>query len=430
MRKLVYALLSLIILVSLDSFNAAFLGISDDDGARQGAELRPQIATIVLWLILVGVSFIPGVARLPLRTKGLQWPALLLVWAVLSSLWSDEPMGAMPKAAVLLISALAAWRATSVVTVEEMFSCVYYNVAALLTISVALVISMPTIAVRQHEWQHEGDWQGVFGSKQGMGIISAMFLGIVLLRLARRRTVFDIAMCGVGIACLLGSGSRGAGVIASVGVACLMIARKYPRLAIVVTGVLLLDMLLAAANISYLAITGQISYVVLDYEIDFTHRTFIWQYALSLWKDRPFMGYGLNGFWTQSNVYYAFQRLHGWVLDNYHSGYVAIIVETGVVGFGLFAVIAFKLVSRLRYLLENARTNRLSLEMSIGFLLMFFTINLTETYFFRSTNFVSVLFTFLVIKMLSLPDIPSGRFIPLPRKSNSRPMRARSPVTA
>jgi len=429
MRYLVYGLLSLIILVSLDSYNAVFLGISEADGARQGGDLRPQIAAIVLWLLLVFLSFIPGVARLPLRTKGLQWPALLLVWAVLSSLWSDEPLNAMPKAAVLLVSVLAVWRTTSIFTVKEMFSCVYYNLAALLTISVALVFSMPSIAVRQHEWQHEGDWQGVFGSKQGLGVVSAMFLGIVLLRVARRRTLFDVTMCGVGIACLLGSGSRGAGVIASVGVACLVIARKYPRLALVVTGVLLLDMLLAVANISYLAITGEPSYSLFGFDIDFTERTFIWQYSLSLWEYRPLMGFGLNGFWTESNVYYAFQRLHGWVLDNYHSGYVAIIVETGVIGFGLFMIVAFKLVSKLRYLMANVRKNRLSLDMSIGFLLMFFTINLTETYFLRSTNFISVFFTFLVIKTFATSGVYSDHYITIPRKISYRPMRAKSPVS-
>jgi len=418
-RYVAYGLLSLILFVSLDSYNAVFLGISEDEGARQGGDLRPQIAAIVLWMILIVFSFVPGVARLPQRTKGLQWPVLLLAWSVLSSLWSDDPLNAMPKAAVLLICVLAAWRTTSIVTVEEMFSCIYYNIAALLTVSVALVIFMPTIAVRQHEWQHEGDWQGVFGSKQGLGVVSALFLGIVLLRVARRRTLFDIFMCGVSIACLLGSGSRGAGIVGIVGVTCLLIARKYPKLALLVTGILLFDVFLAVANISYFAITGSSSLIVYGYDIDFTERTFIWQYALSLWRDQPLMGFGLNGFWTDANRYYAYKRLHGWVLDNYHSGYIAVIVETGAVGFSLFVVVSFQLFSKLRYLMANLKRNRLSLEMTIIFLLMFFTINLTETYFLRSTNFLSILFAFLIMKTLTVSEVQSARFITATRKANS-----------
>lgn len=429
LRYVTFGLLSLIILVSFESFNIAFSGISESDAVRQGSELRPQIAAIALWLVLMFLSFIPTVAPLPLRTKGLRWPALLLAWAVLSSLWSDDPLSAMPKAAVLLVSSLAAWRTTSIVTVEEMFACIYYNVAFLLLASLALVVFVPTIGLVQHEWQHVGDWQGVFATKQGLGMASAVFLGIVPLRIARRRTLFDIAMCAVGLACLIRSGSRGAGVMAFVAVAFLFIGRKHPKLAIMVSGVLLLDLALAVADIFYFTATGEASIHAFGYEINFTERTYIWQYALSLWPDRPFLGYGLNGFWTNSNVYYAYLRLHGWVLDNYHSGYLAIIVETGIVGFGLFLVVAFQLMSKLRYLMLTVSTHRFSLEMSVGFLLMFFTINLSETYFLRSTNFLAVFFTFLIIKILSTPADRTPRRM-APYGTNFRPTRVRSSIPA
>ncbi len=428
LRYVTFGVLSLIILVSLESFNTAFSGLSDSDAVRQGSDLRPQIAAIALWLVLVSLSFIPTVASLPLRTKGLLWPALLLAWVVLSSLWSDDPLNAMPKAAVLLVSSLAAWRTTSIVTVEEMFTCIYYNIAFLLLASVGLAVFMPTVGVVQHEWQHVGDWQGIFGTKQGLGMVSAVFLGIVLLRVARRRTLFDMAMCAVGLLCLIKSGSRGAGVMAFVAVAFLFIGRRHPKLAVMVSGVLLLDLALAVANISYFTATGDSSIHVLGYDINFTERTFIWQYALSLWPNRPFLGYGLNGFWTNSDVYYAYLRLHGWVLDNYHSGYLAIIVETGIVGFGLFAVVTFQLMAKLRHLMRTVKSHRVSFEMSVGFLLMFFTINLSETYFLRSTNFMAVLFAFLLVKILSVPASQTQHQITL-QGINLPPARARRPVS-
>jgi O-antigen ligase len=429
LRYVTFGLLSLIILVSFESFNSAFSGLSASDAVRQGSELRPQIAAMALWLLLMLLSFIPRVASLPLRTKGLQWPALLLAWAVLSSFWSDDPLNAMPKAAVLLVSSLAAWRTTSIVTVEEMFACIYYNIAFMLLVSLVLVAFVPEIGVVQLEWQHVGNWQGVFATKQGLGMASAVFLGIVLLRIARRRTLFDLAMCGVGLLCLIKSESRGAGVMAFVAVAFLFVGRKHPKLAGMVSGILLLDLMLAVADISYFTTTGEASIHIFGYDINFTERTFIWQYALSLWPDRPFLGYGLNGFWTNSNVYYAYLRLHGWVLDNYHSGYLAIIVETGVVGFGLFAVVAFQLMSKLRTLMLTVHTHRFSLEMSAGFLLMFFTINLTETYFLRSTNFLAVFFTFLIVKILSAPAKQAQRRITLPGISFP-PQRLRRPIPA
>jgi len=67
------------------------------------------------------------------------------------------------------------------------------------------------------------------------------------------------------------------------------------------------------------------------------------------------MGFGLNGFWTDSNIYYQYQRLHGWVLDNYHSGYIAIIVETGIIGFILFTVLSFDIFVKINFLMKTVK---------------------------------------------------------------------------
>jgi len=425
-RYLVFALLSLIMLVSLESFNELLSGVSEDTPGRQGADLRSQIAVVILWASLIALSFIPGVMRTPLRTKGIHWPAALLAWVVLSSLWTDDPVNGIPKAAVLLGTNLAVWRTASIVSTEKMFTCLFYNIAFMLVVSLILVIFVPSIGTVTHEWMHDGNWRGLFASKQGLGVVSAAFIGIAALRVVRRRKLFDVLMCGVALACLLGSASRGAGVVALVAVVCLVICRRHPRLAIVVAGVLLFDLALAIANICYFAATGNSSILLLGYDINFTERTFIWQYAIGNWSERPLLGFGLNGFWTNTDLFDSYRRLHGWVLDNYHSGYIAVVVETGVVGFILLAVVTWQLVRRLLYLMANARSQRLGLEMTISFFVMYFTINLTETFFLRSTNFVSVLFAFLVVKTLSVPDNALVRSIS--RVKRSSPQHA--PISA
>ena len=401
-RYIVYACLILAILVSIEIYNTAFSGLSEDDAVKQGADMRPQIAALMLWSLLILISFIPGAARLDVPVRQMYWPALLMAWAVASSCWSDDPLATMPKSVALLITSIAAWRVSALVTVKEMFSCLYYSLAFLLLASMALVFLVPSVGVVQREWQHVGNWQGVFASKQGLGLASAVFLGINLLRLSDRRTLADAALAVVGLACLFGSASRGAGAITLVAVGALVVARPYQRMSFIVTSVFWIDLVLATANIAYFAMTGRQSIEIMDYDLNFTERTYIWQYALGLWTHRPLMGYGLNGFWTNPNIYYAYLRLHGWVLDNYHDGYVAIIMETGLIGFSLFALTAGQLAMKVRRLLiVLPRSQRLDIEMGIVFLTMFFTINLTETYFLRSTNFLSVLFAFLLVKIFS-----------------------------
>ena len=404
MRCVLFGLICLIALTSIDTFNTRLTGLTDDEMVQQGADIRGQVTAVGLWLVLLVASFIPGMSLSRPVTKGLVWPALLLGWIVVSPLWSDDPAHGMTKAAAFLVSSLAAWRMASVVTAREMLTCTFYALLVLLALSLFLAVAVPEVGLLLNDWQHEGQWKGVFATKQGLGTVSAVFLVLAFLRLSYQRSAFNIAACALGLSCLLGSGSRGGGVMAAVAVASLIVVRRSPRFAALVAGILLVGLVLGILEVAYFSATGHSSIQVFGSDINLTERTFIWQYAIGHWGDHPYLGYGLNGFWTNAGILSLYRTAHGWVLDNYHSGYLAITVETGLVGLSLFSVISVRLASRLRFLLLHARSNRMSLEMTAGYAIMFFTINLTETYFLRSTNFMAVLFTFLAIKTLAVPE--------------------------
>ncbi len=419
LRYLVLGLTCLVALVSIDTFNSQISGVSDDLAVVQGGDTRPQIAALGLWLLLTAISFIPGVAHSPPLTRGLAWPALLLAWVVLSPLWSDDPANGMPKAILFMATSFAAWRLASIVTTKEMLACTFYSLFLLLGLSFILAVFVPTVGLLLHDWAHEGQWKGVFATKQGLGTVSAVFLSLAFLRLSHRKSLLNLAACALGLSCLLGSGSRGGGAMAVVAVVILVLVRRNPKFAPLVTGVLLVGVLLGIMELSYFGITGDDAIRVFGSNINLTERTYIWQYAIGLWLDRPYLGFGLNSFWTNSDIASGYLNSHGWILDNYHSGYLAIAIETGVVGLALFAVVAINLAPRLKFLLLNAKSNRLSLEMTAGVMVMFFTINLTETYFLRSTNFMAVLFTFLVIKTLAVPTAHEAKSVAIAQNVGS-----------
>ena len=411
-RRFTLAILFLQALVSVETFNPALSGLTQDEAVRQNGDLRPQIASLALWLLVILLSHVPRATRFPLHLKAMALPAAYLAWSASSFVWSNDPGGAMPKAVALGVTTYAAWRLATLLTVKEVFDCTYAALAVLLVASAGLALAVPEVGIVQREWQHIGNWQGMFASKQGLGMVSAVFTGIVLLRLADRRTLLDAALFVVGAACLVGSESRGAGVMAAVAVACLIVARLYRRATIIVTGAMAAVLLVAALNIAYFAATGNNAIDAFGAEINVTGRTFIWQYSIGLWSGRPWLGFGLNGFWTDPAIYDGFLRSHGWVLDNFHDGYIGVLVETGLIGFGLLLALCAKLVATVhRLLLTTPKSGRLSLEMATMFLVMFFTINLTETYLSRSTNFLALLFAFLVAKIV--PAF-AARIVPAP----------------
>lgn len=90
----------------------------------------------------------------------------------------------------------------------------------------------------------------------------------------------------------------------------------------------------------YFYSTGYDAIYLFDSTIDFTERT----YAISHFDHAPLLGFGINGFWTIPSIYDYFEQNHGWdgwVLDNYHSGYFAILIETGFLSYLLFAASVF-----------------------------------------------------------------------------------------
>jgi O-antigen ligase len=102
-------------------------------------------------------------------------------------------------------------------------------------------------------------------------------------------------------------------------------------------------------------------------------------------------GFGINGFWTIPSIYDYFEQSHGWVLDNYHSGYIAILIETGFLGYLLFTASVFLFSDKVLYLISAQLINRSHCALIIGFVVLNFQTNFTETTFLRSTMFTSVL---------------------------------------
>jgi exopolysaccharide production protein ExoQ len=404
-RRMVCVLLFFIALLSTGNFHPSILGASSPGEASQFAETRislQQLATLVLWMLLIALSAFPGVLRAPPNFKGLFWPIVFLAYVLISSGWSSNPESSAAKAVALLVCTAGAWRAASIVSVEELFSCMTYSYSALVFASLAVVILVPSIGITQ-EWLHEGFWQGIFAQKQGLGICSAFLAFATLLRLSRRRTLFDISACLLALVCLIGSGSRGGAVLAATAAVSLLVVRRHRRLAPFLPNILVVELIGANVLILFFALTGYKYIYLFGSEIDVSERTFIWQYTVTSWLNYPLLGYGLNGFWTNQTVFYQYLRLHGWSIADYHDGYIGIIVETGIIGMILFSTIVMKLTSRLRFILRTRRVSGLELDLTIGYLILYFTINLTETSFLRGTSFDEVIFTFLLVKVFTRP---------------------------
>lgn len=315
-----------------------------------GEEL-PAMLTPLRYAVFLALSgFIIFTAYV---AKGLRVPksaeavliAAFLFYVSLSALWSVQQADTYIKALLILSAMLTCLGISSLMRLNETLRILFAAAATFVVASVIVAVLVPSIGV-ETGWEHAGKWKGLSAQKNGLGGLSALALvaGLALplkpratparqtLALAGRVMVVAMAALAVFMA-----GSRGAQLTSLLGITSLLVAyapRLLQRLALV--ALLLFSVPLVNLGVSTFVLDAD-KIGIVGLTIDTNSRTTIWEYGLEQMAGRELLGYGVSGFWTQERMI-AFQDIHGWVLDNFHNGYITILIEGGLVGFLLFTL--------------------------------------------------------------------------------------------
>jgi exopolysaccharide production protein ExoQ len=405
-KRLVLFTVFIISAMSFGPFNQLLYltNISALPGASEEVTWQTN-SVFALWVIVFCLSLLPGALATRINYNKMLLPALFIGYAALSAAWSDQWIGSATKAVALIFCSITAVRLAAMIRIGEMLACLRLGLTAVVFASCVIAIENPAIGVARlglstTDIEHEGLWLGMFGDKQSLGFAAAYLFYLSFVRVLRKQTILDILVCAMALVALIYSGCRGAALIDGLLIAALITARTNKALIPWLTRIILVELGLGIAQLVFFAFSGYPYIPVFDTQIDLSNRTFIWQYAAQYWTNSPLFGFGLNGFWSNPKYHYEFSFIYKWVLDNFHSGYLGIFMETGIVGFMLFAATTWRLCSDLTVRLMRDRLRSIDLETAFGVLLLTFTINLTETYFLRSTNLLQAYFMFLMAKLL------------------------------
>jgi exopolysaccharide production protein ExoQ len=390
------------VVASMGTFNTALLSAE--------ATYLQQIVALSMWGALIYASaFVRPAARLEFNPDMMAVVGFYL-FAISSVFWTDMSFATITKSAALAVTTFGAFCLITRVDIDDIAKSTARGLFVLSAASVCCSVFLPEIGVDQ-SWMHGGQWQGIFESKQTLGFVGAylMFFACYRKMTGQGWLTFSVAFLVAGT-CVVASGSRGAGALALVACAGLVMSLwsiKWMRFFAVLPVVM---SVVASILILYFYSTGYDALYLFDSVIDLTERTYIWQYALSHFDDAPLIGFGINGFWTIPAIYDYFEQNHGWVLDNYHSGYIAVLIETGFVGFMLFMASVLLVSVKILHLISFRSISRSHCALITGFCALSFQLNFTETTFLRSTTFTSVLLVafFLAACRPLLPEPDAG----------------------
>lgn len=367
---------------------------SPDIIAPQFATLQ-QFITLALWVAVIGLSYLaPPRSRLVAATDT-YWAIAFYCIAIGSASWSNYSADSYEKAAALLVTTFAAYRLTRQLTITEIVGSVTVGLFCTAVVTLLTVAIAPEIGILS-TWMHNGQWSGVFESKQSLGISGALLAFLALQRFSLQRSYFPLIAGLAGALCVYGAGSRGGFAIAGAAVACSWLVQRSDRFATAITVIPLLITGVATILIIYMLQSPVPHFEAFGTEFDFTERSYIWHYALSNWQEHPFLGFGLNGFWTDDFTLADFRREHGWVLDNHHSGFITILMETGIVGYAAFIICYFFNAIRLMNPHSQTQLTRHEHALILSLTALIFLINLTETFFLRSTNVIASLLAIML----------------------------------
>lgn len=396
------AILVILVIVSFGDITPALLPTNFPEWSQQAI-------TLVLWLTLAVMT----TAAAPSASYSVDPADALLIGAfyglpIVSFIWSADPAASAPKCVALAVTTLSVWQCAMRIPLLEYARCASIGLSILLLFSVFLAILVPDIGV-MHDWEHTGAWSGVFAQKQGLGIAAALLALLSLNLFCHTRQPLFLAEFLLSIVVTLGSTSRGSLVIitlATVVSLSLWLSRSaWPHRLVSLSLVIIVGA--ATFLIIYLGTSGATELQLFGYETDISSRTVIWQHGLSYWTDAPILGSGLDAFWQNEIYYLPFLAAQDWVLNDFHSGYLEILIETGIAGYVLMILVTLRLSAGLNSLPFGS----FAFPTTAVFMLVFYILNISETFFLRSTNFVQLTFLFLIMKIIVRADI-SDRSVP------------------
>jgi exopolysaccharide production protein ExoQ len=274
------------------------------------------------------------------RLKGNPFLIVLTLLPFLSAFWSDIPFYTLLRSCALLATTLIGLYFAVRYSLEEQLEVLAVTLAIGAVLSYLTVFFLPAYGIGTGDFQ--GDWQGVYEHKNGLG--SFMGLGAITCWLRFR------------------SGGRAAGIFGVAAILCgILVVQSHSATAIVVLGTMSIvlfafrwrGLFLKRVRVwvfIWATALGSAAWFftsryeqLLDYlgkDENLTGRAVIWSFVWSNIVQRPLLGFGYYSFWRGEDGPSAdYWRATGSPIFHSHNAFLDNLVEMGAVGLILLIIV-------------------------------------------------------------------------------------------
>ncbi len=331
------------------------------------------VYSVVAFLLLVRWRSIvlPAINALPL------WPLMLFIF--ISAGWSAVPDLTLRRGLTLLGTTAVGLYVVSRYDPEEQLELLSWALVVVCAASLLSSLFVPAYGISPEP--HLGDWRGIFTDKNSLGRVATLTAVCFSLRWnSARRHIPYIAGLGLALLLVVLSHSSTAVVVllSSWLIYLLLVSLLSRRSSLIPLGLVVGGLVLAFAG----KVWGVFD--VLSFGLDLlgksahlTGRTYLWESVLKMIEQRPWLGYGYDGFWLGMSGPSARVWLENpWSPPHAHNGFLDTWLELGLVGLGLLGLSAAFIVSRLLSLFS--RSTSAAARWPLMFMIFVALYNLTE----------------------------------------------------
>lgn len=266
--------------------------------------------------------------------------ACFIAFAFLSILWSGDPRLTFTRSTEYLIFCIGAAAAGRILGLRGVVWLGFLGSTGYLLIGFISELVLGAFQPLSVAYRFCGT---LHPNHQAWNCVLLLISGSVLYPQIRGlwRTAYFVAMT-LGVVCLILTKSRTSLVCGALSLIFYWAGRlsiKH-KLAVVLSGAILMSCLLAPALLFSSAVTSQLNQILLagrdaDTYENFSGRVPLWQVCMEYVEKRPGAGYGFDSFWSPEHIS-DISAEEGWTVPIAHNGYIELMLSLGVIGLTLY----------------------------------------------------------------------------------------------
>jgi exopolysaccharide production protein ExoQ len=267
----------------------------------------------------------------------IKWIILLVLIAIASTAWSEDPYFTFRRSIVLLATTAFGVYFGSRFTVPQQLRLLAWTLSLVVLSSFAIAILLPRYGV--DHYMHPGDWQGAFTQKNMLARVMVLaFLVFYFARPSMGRWVRWISIAGAFALLVLSRSVTGALVFGTIMATLPLYRLLRSRVTFAIPAVIALSVTVVGC-ILIVHSSLQDIFQLVNRNPQLTGRTALWDAVAIAIMKRPFLGYGFNAFWQgmageSASVLLTVQ----WIPLHSHNGFLDLMLDLGILGFVTFAL--------------------------------------------------------------------------------------------